>query len=170
MSIESQHIELPLVVSPMGIADLEDVVRIEDASFAIPWTRTMFVDEILNGCSRSIVFRQGTTLVGYRCHWVVTDEAHLMTIAVHPGHRRKGLGEFIMAHLEADCLAAGLSRIILEVAKTNEDARRLYRKCGFETVGFRKNYYGTVDGDALIMEKVLPNADEPASRSDSGGN
>jgi [ribosomal protein S18]-alanine N-acetyltransferase len=146
----------------MSLADLDDVVRIENASFPAPWTRSMFTNEIMNPSSVSLVFRRGTALLGYRCHWVVVDEAHLMTIAVDPAYRNQGVGAFMMAHLEADCLAAGLSRIFLEVSKENPKARRLYRKHGFVTVGFRKNYYGLLVGDALVMEKVL------TAKADSG--
>lgn len=149
--------DLRVVDNVMTIEDLDAIMLIENASFPAPWTRTMFVNEIMNPNSVILVFRWEAKIVGYRCHWTVTDEAHLMTIAVHPAYRQRGLGKFMMEHLEAQCLKGGLRRIVLEVATKNEPAKRLYRRCGFRTIGFRKNYYGILGGDAFIMEKALEN-------------
>jgi ribosomal-protein-alanine N-acetyltransferase len=102
-----------------------------------------------------IVFKSGDTVVGYVCFWEVLDEAHLMNVAVHPDHRGRGHGQFILEQLEAMCLRDNLRRIILEVGRRNLPARRLYKKSGFSAIGFRKKYYSEVQDDALIMEKWL---------------
>ncbi len=43
--------------------------------------------------------------------------------------------------------------MILEVRRSNLEARRLYRKFGFEERRLRRNYYGPGE-DALVMELV----------------
>ncbi len=140
---------------PMKTPDLDAVMAIEKASFAAPWSRNMFLEEMNNRAARLMVFKSEDTLVGYMCFWEVLDEAHLMNVAVHPDHRGRGYGALIMEQLEAMCLRDGLRRIILEVGRRNLPARRLYRKCGFSAIGFRKKYYAEVQDDALIMEKWL---------------
>ena len=139
----------------MKASDLDAVMAIERASFAAPWSSKMFLEEMNNRAARVIVFKSGNALVGYVCFWEVLDEAHLMNVAVHQDYRGRGYGKFIMEHLEAMCLREGLRRIILEVGRRNLPARRLYRKCGFSAIGFRKKYYAEVQDDALIMEKWL---------------
>ena len=144
-----------LLTEPMQPRHLDEVITIEQVSFATPWSRQMFLGEMSNRASRQVVFKMGETLVGYLCFWEVLDEAHLMNIAVRPELRGRGFGRFMMAHLEAICLRDGIRRIILEVGRRNVAAKNLYRKCGFSTIGFRKNYYPSVPDDALVMEKWL---------------
>jgi ribosomal-protein-alanine N-acetyltransferase len=140
---------------PMRLEDLDEVISIEKGSFPTPWSRNMFLEEMENRNSRLIVFKRERAIVGYVCFWVVLDEAHLLNVAVHPNKRRQGFGRLIMAKIEALCIKEGLKRVILEVARKNVAARSLYRKCGFHSIGFRKNYYGVTKDDALIMEKHL---------------
>jgi len=144
-----------LLTEPMELSHLDEVIAIEQSSFATPWSREMFLGEMANRVSRQIVFKSGETLVGYLCFWEVLDEAHLMNIAVRPELRGTGYGKHMMAHLEAICLRDGIRRIILEVGRRNTAAKNLYRKCGFSTIGFRRNYYPAVPDDALVMEKWL---------------
>jgi ribosomal-protein-alanine N-acetyltransferase len=141
---------------PMRLEDLDEVLSIEKGSFPTPWSRNMFLEEMENRNSRLIVFKIERAIVGYVCFWVVLDEAHLLNVAVHPTKRHQGYGRIIMAEIEALCIKEGLKRVILEVARKNVAARRLYRTCGFHSIGFRKNYYGVTKDDALIMEKYLP--------------
>ena len=139
----------------MKVTDLAEVLVIEQVSFATPWTREMYLKELSNRSSRPFVYRLDGNIVGYMCFWLVLDEAHLMTIAVHPDRRGEGIGKVIMEHLEEVCLKEGLKKILLEVGRRNNIARALYRQRGFTAVGFRKNYYAGIKDDALLMEKWL---------------
>jgi ribosomal-protein-alanine N-acetyltransferase len=152
----------------MTPADLPEVLSIERASFPAPWTEDMFLREIANRTSRALVFKAGEKIVGYLCFWEVMDEAHVLTIAVRPQERGKGYGLAIMAHLEAMCLRDGLKKIILEVGRRNMPARGLYKKCGFNAIGFRRAYYAETKDDALVMERWLKSDEEQSlSLSDS---
>lgn len=148
----------------MRLEDIDDVLSIEQASFASPWSRNMFLEEMRNRSSRLVVFRSDGDMVGYACYWLVLDEAHLLNIAVHPDRRREGLGKLMMVEIEATCLDKGLTRIILEVARRNVPARALYRACGFTSIGFRRNYYSVAKDDAIVMEKRLARPNEQESR------
>jgi [ribosomal protein S18]-alanine N-acetyltransferase len=139
----------------MKPADVDEVLAIERDSFAEPWTKNMFLDELANRSARLLVLKMEERIIGYMCFWEILDEAHLMTIAVHPRHRGKGFGKFLMDKLEELSRKAGLKRIILDVARRNRTARNLYGKCGFMSIGFRKSYYKVTGDDALVMEKWL---------------
>jgi len=148
----------------MQPSDLEDVLAIERTSFASPWSRDMFLEEMDNRNARLVVFRLAGKMVGYVCFWVVMDEAHLLNIAVHPELRGRGYGRAIMAYLESVCVDEGLNRLLLEVGRRNAPARSLYKKLGFNSIGFRKQYYATIKDDALVMEKWLGSGEEEDNR------
>jgi len=155
-----------LKADSMHPTDLEQVLAIERVSFIAPWSRAAFEEELANRHSRLIVFRIHWRIVGYMCFWQVMDEAHLLNIAVLPDMRRAGLGKSMMEHLEAVCRETGLKRILLDVARRNTAARRLYKKCGFRSIGFRKKYYPEAEDDALVMEKWLSSVIDEDSPSE----
>jgi [ribosomal protein S18]-alanine N-acetyltransferase len=166
------HMPQELLVQPaqMQPSDLEDVLAIERTSFASPWSRDMFYEEMENRNARVVVFRLEGKIIGYICFWVVLDEAHLMNIAVHPEQRGKGYGKAIMVYLESVCQQEGLNRLLLEVGRRNASARSLYKKFGFSSIGFRKQYYAAIKDDALVMEKWLgfgENANRDSERSET---
>jgi GNAT superfamily N-acetyltransferase len=47
-------------------------------------------------------------------------------------HRGQGVGRQVLERLEGVCRDLGLTALRLEVARTNQGARRLYEKAGFE--------------------------------------
>lgn len=71
----------------------------------------------------------------------VLDEAEILTLAVHPDHRRKGIGETLVGMAAAVTAAAGARVMFLEVAEENAPAMALYAKAGFEKAGRRRDYY-----------------------------
>lgn len=161
--------ELPLQPARMQPSDLDEVLAIERASFAGPWSRDMFLEEMDNRHARLMVFRREGRIVGYICFWVVLDEAHLLNIAVHPKFRGQGHGRSIMAYLESVCVEEGLNRLLLEVGRRNAAARSLYKKFGFSSIGFRKQYYAAIKDDALVMEKWLGAGEDGDGRSERSG-
>ena len=91
---------------------------------------------------------------GYCCLAVVCDFAELRSLSVLPSEQRKSKGWKLCQHCIEFCKKMLLKCIYLEVAIDNFVALKLYQKCGFETVGTRKNYYD--DGkDAFVMQLVL---------------
>lgn len=148
-------------------SDLDEVLEIERSSFPAPWTRSMFQEEMSNRNARLIVFLEDSRIAGYMSFWEVLDEAHLLNIAVHPERRALGYGQYIMDRLEEICRRDGLKRIILDVGRRNIAARSLYRKCGFSSIGFRKNYYTVAGDDAIVMEKWLASQELDARQQES---
>jgi ribosomal-protein-alanine N-acetyltransferase len=85
---------------------------------------------------------------------VAAGEAEILTLAVVPGARRRGLGAALMQAALARAAEAGAREMFLEVAEGNEAARRLYGALGFAGVGRRPRYYS--DGrDALVLRRSL---------------
>ena len=141
-----------LTIRPMGIADLEAVQRIERASFTTPWPPQAYRQELeTNRLAHYLVGQLGDEVVAYGGIWLMVDEAHITTFAVHPRYRRRRIGERLllaMIDLSADRHAREAT---LEVRLSNIAARRLYEKYGFRPVGIRPRYYSDDQEDALIM-------------------
>ncbi len=91
------------------------------------------------------------SIVGFAGLWLMVDEAHVTTIAMHPNFRRRGLGEYMLASLIEIAYDIGAKWVTLEVRVTNYNAQNLYRKYGFREAGLRHHYYSDNQEDALIM-------------------
>ena len=82
------------------------------------------------------------------------DEAEIVTLAVRPEARRRGLGGRLLGRTMDRAREQGVTRLFLEVADDNLAALALYGSRGFEPVGKRPDYYARPDGsraDALIL-------------------
>jgi len=82
---------------------------------------------------------------------MMVDEAHVSTIAVPPGWRRRGIGELLLVAMLDRAIELGAKIATLEVRVSNVTAQNLYRKYAFEQVGLRQRYYRDSGEDALIM-------------------
>jgi ribosomal-protein-alanine acetyltransferase len=91
------------------------------------------------------------SIIGFSGLWLMVDEAHVTTIAMHPEHRGLGLGEFLLVNLIDISYNIGAKWVTLEVRVSNYTAQNLYRKYGFREAGVRHRYYSDNQEDALIM-------------------
>ncbi len=146
------------VFRDMVVADLADVVAIERASFANPWTGPLFLQELQVRFSRILLAcRADGAVAGYVCRWIVADEVHVLNVAVHPKWRGRGLGSALMHEVLDEAHRRDAEAVTLEVRRSNDAGRRLYESLGFEEVGQRPNYYGRGE-DALILRLALRDA------------
>jgi [ribosomal protein S18]-alanine N-acetyltransferase len=142
---------LELVIAPMRTKDLNGVLRIEEASFDVPWSRRLFVEELAQRTSR--VYRvawHGRRAVGFAGLMLVDDEAHVNNIAVDPEDLGRGIGRALLADLARRALDRGAHHLTLEVRSDNRPALALYARFGFAPVGVRPRYYPGGE-DALVM-------------------
>ena len=168
--------QLLFVIEPMVVSDLGDVMVIERLSFSFPWSERAYRFEIeQNENSVMLVVRPAFPLslwdrirgragvrspvLGYGGLWLLVDEAHISTIAVHPQWRSKGLGELVLLSLLEQGSRRGMKNATLEVRVSNEVAQGLYRKLGFGVAGRQKRYYSDNNEDAFIM--VTPPFETP---------
>lgn len=162
---------LPYVVEPMRLADVDQIIEIEEMAFPAPWSARAYRYEIeKNRHSTMIVVRpaprveglwarwlprlgltQPGPVLGYAGFWLLVDEAHVCTIAVHPRRRQEGLGELLVLSLLDQGAKQGAVRSTLEVRVSNLAAQGLYHKYGFEVVSLQRRYYSDNNEDAYIM-------------------
>jgi ribosomal-protein-alanine N-acetyltransferase len=147
----------------MNSADLDAVAEIDSISFSLPWPRTSFDYELRNPVSRLWVLEVEEStelkrLAGMICAWVIENEGHIATFAIHPVFRRQGLGGRLLGTTLLDAAREGVELVYLEVRRSNLAAIQMYEKFGFQITGIRAGYYSDNHEDALMMtlEKLDP--------------
>ena len=167
--------DLPYLIQPMQVQDIPEVMEIERVCFSMPWSTRAYRYEIEeNRLSTYMVARVAvktqadglwdrvremlsggpahSPVIGYGGFWIVLDEAHISTIAVHPDYRGQGLGELLLAGMLQRGIYLGGEYSVLEVRASNSTAQALYEKYEYKVVGRRKAYYRDNSEDALLME------------------
>ena len=138
--------------------DLARIVEIEQLAFPTPWSLSAFRRELTLPFSRLMVAvvgdDQAAVPAGFLCRWLVADECHVLNIAVHPEHRRFGLGAELLSTTISEAREKSADLVTLEVRRSNLAARCLYRKFDFEERRLRRHYYGPGE-DAIVMELRL---------------
>ena len=135
-------------MSPEALAQLHAAAFAQDR----PWTASEFA---------SLLSGPGTLLLGdgraFLLGRVTLDEAEILTLATHPGHRRQGLAAALLERFEAEARARGAARAFLEVAEDNAPARALYEGRGYGEVGRRPGYYARTGAPvaALVLARPL---------------
>jgi ribosomal-protein-alanine N-acetyltransferase len=136
----------------MRIADIPEVLRVESLCFTTPWPRNAFHNELTeNKLAHYFVGRENDDIVAYGGLWVILEDAHITTVAVHPSHQRRKFGERVLVRLLDESVERGASWVTLEVRESNTTAQALYKKYGFTVVNTRRGYYSDNDENALVM-------------------
>lgn len=137
----------------------EDMAHLHAACFTVPrpWSTAEFTSLLSDPLTLILTESQGF-LVGR----VVADEAEVLTLAVDPAARRRGIGKSLLQEFLARAKAMGAVSVFLEVADGNDAACALYLSAGFSLQGRRKTYYRNSTGrgvDALVMMRAEPGQD-----------
>jgi ribosomal-protein-alanine N-acetyltransferase len=145
-----------IIIREMKESDLDRVLEIESKAFNPPWSREAFLLELTkNLLAKYLVAEVDGVVVGFGGIWLIIDEGHITNIAVDEKYRQMGIGSKIMEGLIQLCNDRNIIAMTLEVRKSNEAAKALYRKYGFKEYGIRKNYYQDNNEDAIIMWKDI---------------
>lgn len=135
--------------------DVDAVAELDKKCFEVPWSRQAFQDEIENKIAVYFVAEENSEVVGYCGYWQVAGEGDITNIAVLPKYRRKGIGGRLIERLIESACELELDCLTLEVRKSNDAAKNLYKKYGFEMIGERIRYYSDNNENAMIMMKRL---------------
>lgn len=114
------------------------------------WSRDVMLLQLGVPATFGLIYSRAGMILGR----VVADEAEILTLAVDPGQRRRGVGSALLSAAMTRAAGLGATIMFLEVAVTNDAARALYAAHGFTVAGVRRRYY--TDGtDALILRSTL---------------
>ena len=164
-----------LVIRRMRAEDLDQAVLLDCMSFSLPWPPSAYLHELNNTGGKVWVAEQvleapleykspfpvlvadfvqpagAWAVVGVIVVWLIVDEAHIATLAVHPELRRQGIAQKLLCVALKEAAEDGMLSALLEVRAGNEAAQDLYRKFGFDVVGRRPRYYQDNHEDAILM-------------------
>ncbi len=144
----------PILVRPLRLSDLDEIMEIEPEAYGTHhWSRQSFITELTNVGASYFGAECSETgqLLGYTGYWLIADEAHVTTLAVHPQFRRKSIAERLLINSIVEARKDGAHWVTLEVRESNDPARGLYSKYGFRRLGVRRKYYQDNKEDALVL-------------------
>ena len=127
--------------------------QLEKECFHDPWSENSIALELKNPLSLWLVAVDAQQVTGYVGSQSVMGEADMMNIAVSAQCRRMGIAQELVERLVALLREKDVYSLTLEVRASNEPAKALYGKLGFQQVGRRPNYYRNPKEDALILRK-----------------
>ena len=143
------------IIVPMDRGHIPQIAALERECFSTPWSENMLSDALFDPKASFIVAEDGEGgVLGYAGLQVVLDEGYIDNVAVEPDARRHGVAS---ALLDVYCRfgAVNLAFLTLEVRASNEAARGLYEKYGFQQAGLRPGYYQHPREDAVIMTRYF---------------
>lgn len=129
--------------------DIAGLASLHAVSFAQAWSESFLRD--LLATPGAFAYQEGDGFILARA---VGGEAEILTLAVAPNARRKGLARRLVQKAAGHAESAGADTLFLEVASDNLAALALYGGLGFAPVGRRKAYYG--ERDAHVLKAALP--------------
>lgn len=154
MSVDDEN---SLVFSRISEADLDELLVLEAAGHAIPWSREIFQD-----CMRAgyycVLVRIDQVIVVYAVLSAAAGEAHILNVCVNKSYLRQGYGRKAVLHLLDIAKHNNVQTVFLEVRPSNVKAIDLYESLGFLEIGQRKGYYPKKSGgreDALVLAVEL---------------
>ena len=143
----------------MCVADLPEILRIEQQAYAFAWSEGVFRDCLQAGYYCQVLATPSTEMVqGYGVLSAAVGEAHILNVCVRRSYQGRGFAHHILGHLLEIARAQEVQSVFLEVRASNHAALRLYAAAGFGEIGRRAGYYPAPRGrreDALIMAKEL---------------
>ena len=142
-----------MMITQMNESHVPQIAELEKLCFNDPWSANSIASELDNRLAFWLVVLEGDQVIGYVGSQTVLGETDMMNIAIHPDHRNRGIATKLIEALIQGLTERGSRSLMLEVRASNEPAKNLYSKMGFETVGVRKNYYRNPREDAMILRK-----------------
>ena len=136
---------------------LDALMAVEQRAYSHPWSRGNFTDSLASGYQIELLLG-GDQLIGYFVAMPGVEEAHLLNITVAPEFQQQGWAIVLLDALALWARGRGAQWLWLEVRISNQRARQVYEKYGFQRVGERKRYYpgpGTEREDAVVMSYAL---------------
>ncbi len=142
-------------IEPLTAETLPYAASAERICFAHPWKEDAMRQRLADENTDFFIAMAGQTPLGYTAMETAADEGYVFNTAVFPDYRGKGVGTALVRRLIKLSEETGLRLLTLEVRAGNLPAISLYKKCGFEKAGERKNYYSDPTENALLMTRFF---------------
>lgn len=144
-----------LVIRELKAEDAAAAAEIEYQSFPDPWSQNGILDTVSNPSTVCLLAEKAGKAVGYLFAYRAGDEAEIARIAVAGEQKRQGVGKSLMRTLEEIGKKKQIRRLLLDVRKSNREARAFYEKMAFQEDGIRRGFYQDPPEDAVLMSREL---------------
>ena len=152
----------PCRLRPASLADVAAIARLELRAFSDAWTEAQLVESLSGSGALGLVAQEDDDIVvGHLIGRTVVDEGEILTLAVAPERRRRGIAARLLVEAMTIMAGRGVGRVWLEVRASNAAAQALYREHGFTPAGRRRGYYREPVEDALVLRCDLPLSASP---------
>jgi ribosomal protein S18 acetylase RimI-like enzyme len=118
------------------------------------WTRERVLRSLRHPDTNTVVAVRESERAGFGIMKYGDDEAHLLLLAVRPGHARHGVGRRLVDWLEASARVAGVVRITLEARCGNTAARAFYGRLGYAETQLMPGYYGGREASVRMVKEL----------------
>jgi len=135
--------------------DMPEVLQTEQASFDYAWNEEDFLRCLRQRNCIGMVAEMGEKVIGFMIYELHKAKLHILNFAVHPSHRRGGVGAQMVAKLISKLSSHRRTRITLEVRETNLAAQLFFRAQCFRAVRVLRAYYEDSGEDAFLMQYQL---------------
>lgn len=147
----------PVILEPVRAEDAAALAAVHARAFEAGWSAADIGELLAAPGGFGLAVREAGEVGGFVLARSIAGEAEILTLAVDPAARRRGLGRGLLEAAAAAALASGAETLFLEVAADNAAAIALYQAAGFIRVGARPGYYQRADRaiDALVLRRDL---------------
>ena len=160
---QTQDHQLKVQIRWLIRRDMPEVLAIEQRSFQFAWGEEHFLEYLRQRNCIGMVAEQDDQVVGFMIYELHKNRLHILNFAVHPDHRRGGVGFAMVSKLLGKLSHERRNRIMLEVRETNLDAQLFFKSIGFRAISVLRDFYDDTVEDAYLMQyRYQPSAEELA--------
>lgn len=141
------------MIEDLSFADVKVVAEMENKYIYHPYSEDVITEMLKNPNCLALKAVEDNTIAGYISGQFVIDEFNINNVVVKEQYRRRGYAASLLSEVIERCKREKVNKIYLEVSPSNEPAKELYKKFGFEFSYERKRYYG--DQSALVLIKFI---------------
>ena len=133
--------------------DISDILLMEKEQNIKISSENILKNAIKSNTNKYYVAYLENKIVGYFGIDILPDFIDILTIVVKEEFKRKHIASFLLKEIFSIAKENNISKIFLEVRKSNIPAQKLYNKFGFKQINIRNNYYINPKEDAIILIK-----------------
>jgi ribosomal-protein-alanine N-acetyltransferase len=139
---------------------MPSVLGIENACFEFAWSEDDYLRCLRQRNCIGMVAEKDNEVVGFMIYELHKNRLHILNFAVHPEHRRTGVGQSMVNKLLGKLSHERRNRIMLEVRETNLEAQLFFKSIGFRAISVLRDFYDDTIEDAYLMQYRYQPTDE----------